>query len=178
MGKRKSGVARGLFGRFLRNNKGATALEFALVGFPFLFTFLGLLEVALIFLASSALENGTQEAARTIRTMQLQNAGGGVNDFRQNVCDAATGLISCGTKLNVDVQVYPSFTVANMNPPVTPAGIPIPGQFTPGTNGQVVVVKVYYVWDLFTPGIGLLLGNMGSLDSRLLLSTSAFRNEP
>lgn len=178
MRKIEPGGARWRFGRFWRNTKGATAVEFAMVAAPFLFTLFAILEVALIFYGSSALENGVQAAARTIRTRELQLAGGGVNDFRNNLCAEATALISCGTKLNVDVRTYPAFANADMSPPVDVNGNPIPGQFNPGGPEQVVVVRVYYVWDVYTPFLGALLGNIGSSNSRLLLSTAAFRNEP
>lgn len=165
-------------GRFFRDAKGATAVEFALVVAPFLFTMMAILEVALIFYGSSALENGVQEAARTIRTRELQLAGGGVNDFRTKLCAEAAVLIQCGSKLTVDVRTYPSFAAAIVTPQLDVNGNPLPGQFLPGGPEQIVVVQVYYVWDVFTPFLGAVLGNIGSTNSRLLLSTAAFRNEP
>ena len=41
---------------------------------------------------------------------------------------------------------------------------------------EVVVVRTYYVWKLFTPGISQ-LSNMDG-DSRLLTAGAVFRNEP
>ncbi len=178
MRKKISGAVKGRFGRFLRDIKGATALEFALVATPFLFTLFAILEVALIFFVSSALESGVQEASRTIRTRELQMSGGGLAEFRQRVCDTTSGFISCDADLNVDVRTYPAFADADMSPPVDADGNPIPGVFNPGGPLQVVVVRVYYVWRVHTPGLGLILGNIGSTNSRLLLSTAAFRNEP
>ncbi len=178
MRKKVSGSGRWRFGRFLRDTKGATALEFAIVATPFLFTLFAILEVALIFFGSSALESGVQAAARTIRTRELQLSGGGLAEFRTQLCAQAAGLIACDTRLNIDVRTYPSFAGADMTPPVDALGNPIPGPFDPGGPEQVVVVKAYYVWKIYTPGLGLLLGNIGSSNSRLLLSTAAFRNEP
>lgn len=173
-----SGSGRWRFGRFRRDTKGAAAVEFALVGAPFLLTLFALLEVALIFFGSSALEGGVQEAARTIRTRELQISGGGVDEFRDRLCAEAVGLISCGTKLNVDVRTYPNFAEADLTPPVDAEGNPLAGAFDPGGPEQVVIVRVYYVWDVYTPFLGAILGNIGSTNSRLLLSTAAFRNEP
>ena len=45
-----------------------------------------------------------------------------------------------------------------------------------GTALEVVVVRTYYVWKLFTPGISQ-LSNMAG-DSRLLTAGAVFRNEP
>lgn len=166
------------WGRFLRAVNGATAVEFAMVAAPFLFTMFAVLEVAMIFFGSSALEGGVQEAARLIRTRQLQIAGQGVAEFRNRLCADAIGLISCGTNLNVDVRTYPQFADADLSPPVDAQGNPLAGQFNAGGPGDVVVVRVYYVWDIYTPFLGAILGNVGSTNSRLLLSTAAFRNEP
>lgn len=178
MRKLVSDSRRWRFSRFLRDTKGAGAVEFAMVAAPFMFTMFALLEVALIFFGSSALEGGVQQAARTIRTGELQNSGGGVDAFRSRLCEEAVGLISCGSRLNVDVRTYPTFADADLTPPVTADGTPIPGDFDPGGREDIVVVRVYYVWDVHTPWLGLLLGNIGSTNSRLLLSTAAFRNEP
>ena len=165
-------------GEFLRDTSGAGAVEFAMVAGPFLFTLFAVLEVAIIFFGSSALETGVQEAARTIRTRELQLSGGGLAEFRDRLCDEASALIACDTRLNIDVQTYPSFADADLAPPVDADGNPLPGVFMPGGPSQVVVVKAYYVWQVYTPGLGLMLGNIGSTNSRLLISTAAFRNEP
>ncbi|MFZ5915151.1 MAG: TadE/TadG family type IV pilus assembly protein [Pseudomonadota bacterium] len=163
---------------FWRDEKGVTIVEFAAVAAPFFFTLFAVLEVATIFFGSSALETGVQEAARMIRTRELQLSGGGLEEFRAKLCEEATGLISCGSKLNIDVRTYPSFADADMDPPVDSEGNPLPGSFIPGGPLDVVVVRAYYVWDVHTPFLGVLLGNIGSTNSRLLLSTAAFRNEP
>jgi Flp pilus assembly protein TadG len=163
---------------FLRDTRGAAAVEFAMVAAPFMFTMFAVLEVAMIFFGSSALEGGVQEAARQIRTRELQTSGQGVAEFRDRLCAEAVGLISCGVKLNVDVRTYEQFEDADLSPPVDAAGNPIAGQFDPGGPEDVVVVRVYYVWQVYTPFLGAILGNVGSSNSRLLLSTAAFRNEP
>ncbi len=49
-------------------------------------------------------------------------------------------------------------------------------QFQPGNPLEVVVVRVFYDWRLFTPGITL-LANLAK-DRRVLTAATAFRNEP
>lgn len=164
--------------RFWRDERGATAVELALVATPFFATLFAVLEVTMIFFGSSALETGVQEAARTIRTRELQISGGGLEEFRDRLCEQAGTLISCGSKLNIDVATYPAFADADLTPPVDAQGNPVPGNFNPGGPLDVVVVRAYYVWDVYTPFLGALLGNVGSTNARLLISTAAFRNEP
>ena len=53
-------------------------------------------------------------------------------------------------------------------------------QYDPGGAGDIVVVRVFYEWDLIAelPNIiGLGLGNMSN-GNRLLTASAAFRNEP
>ncbi len=178
MRNKGSGESKWRLGRLWRNIRGATAVEFAIVGLPFFLTLFTVLEVAMIFYGSSAIETGVQEAARTIRTRELQLSGGGLAEFRARLCDEAAILISCDSRLNVDVRRYPAFADADLTPPVDAEGNPIPGEFDPGGPEEVVVVRVYYVWEIHTPLVGYLLGNIGSSNSRLIMSTAAFRNEP
>lgn len=163
--------------RFAANTRGVAAVEFALVATPFFLTLFAMIEVSMIYLGSIALDNGTQQAARMVRTGQIQG-GGGAQVFRDTVCGESFALLSCGADLYVDVRAYPSFATIDTAPPVDADGNPIPGQFNTGTAGDVVMVRTYYVWPVFTPGLSLFLGNVGSSGARLLISTTAFRNEP
>lgn len=164
----------GWAGRFSRNTGGTAAVEFALVATPFFLTLFAMLEVSMIYLGSIALDNGTQTAARMIRTGQTSDLA----SFRATVCAESFGLLSCDSKLFVDVQSYPSFAGVDLSPPVDEDGNPTPGLFQSGNAGDVVVARTYYVWPIFTPGLHYLLSNIGSSGNRLLLSTTAFRNEP
>ena len=161
-----------------RARSGATVVEFALVAAPFFLTLFGVLEVAMIYFGSNALESGTAQAARLVRTGQIQLNGGDMQTFRDSLCAETTALLDCDDKLYVDVRSYPSFANVDLSPPVDNEGNPQAGQFNAGQAGDVVLVRTYYVWEVHTPLLGELLGNVGSTGSRLLMSTAAFRNEP
>src|ERR1700757_628082 len=73
--------------RFLRAERGATAVEFALVSLPMLVMVFGLLELALVFLVGLTLDNATQIASRQIRTGEFQTSGGTSKaNFKTLVC--------------------------------------------------------------------------------------------
>jgi len=178
-GFRRARVLRALRG-CARDRSGAMAVEFAMVAAPLLFMLFAVMELALVFLVSSSLENATAEAARTIRTGAVQTAGGGSKDgFRNDVCGRLGWLQDqCQTNLSIDVRTYTQF--ANQNAPD-----PVSNQtwneastiFSVGEPGDIVLVRSFYRWKLITP---FLNGGLERLSGGVTLLTAAatFRNEP
>lgn len=171
--------SRALLRRFAAARRGATAVEFALVAAPFLALMFGVLELGLVFMVSTTLDNATEAAARTIRTGQLQTAGGSANSFKTAVCNNMSWLgSSCAGKLTVDVRTFPKFADVAMADPVTDGAIDASKtNFTPGNGEDIVVVRAYYEWTLITPMLNAGLANLGGT-KRLIYSTVTFRNEP
>ncbi|MFO1090226.1 MAG: TadE/TadG family type IV pilus assembly protein [Hyphomicrobiales bacterium] len=169
------------FKRFRRADSGVAAIEFAMVGLPFLWLLCATFETGLVLIAEYTIENGTQQAGRMIRTGQVQTQGLTQAKFKDIVCSGlATTMLDCKNNLYVDVRSFPSFSAVSLPPPVvngqlSPAAT-TNSSYQPGTPLQVVVVRTYYNWKLFTPGISK-LANLGST-SRLLASSTSFRNEP
>ena len=174
--------SRGFFVRFARDERGAEALEFALVSFPFIALVLGILELGMIFLISTTLENATMDASRRIRTGELQTAGGSVQTaFMDTICGEMTWMgtvTACEATLSVDVRTLTAFQNAGLPDPVTgkvfnKAAL----TFVPGNANDIVLVRAYYPWTLFTPSLD---GNLYQLANgqTLIKSTATFRNEP
>jgi Flp pilus assembly protein TadG len=153
-------------------------VEFALVATPFFALLFGILEIALIFFASAVIEDGVAEAARDIRTGQLQNAGQDEEDFRAAICQRIEAVADC-SRLRVDVRTFDNFSSSQMGAPTDGDGDLDDSGFTfdPGEAGDVVVVRVFYDWQLLGPGLINGLSNMPG-NRRLISSASAFRNEP
>ena len=164
--------------RFSGDRRGAAALEFALVATPFFMLLFGILEIALIFFASAVIEDGVAEAARDIRTGQLQTAGQNEADFRAIICQRIDAVADCG-RLRVDVRRFEDFASTDFTAPQDEDGeLDDSGfQFDPGQAGDVVVVRVFYDWPLLGPGMINGLSNMPG-NRRLISSATAFRNEP
>lgn len=171
--------SRSLVRRFVAARRGATAVEFALIAAPFLALMFGVLELGLVFMVSTTLDNATEAAARTIRTGQLQTAGGSADSFKTAVCNNMTWLGStCSSRLTVDVRTFPKFADVAMSDPVTDGAIDASKTtFTPGSGEDIVVVRAYYEWTLITPMLNAGLANLGGT-KRLVYSTVTFRNEP
>lgn len=166
--------------RFARATGGATAVEMGLIAMPFLALMFGIIELALIFLVSASLENATDEAARTIRTGQLQTgAAATAATFKTSICNNLGWLQGdCGANLYVDVETFPTFAAviapqAVVNKTFNPAAL----VFNPGGPGNIVVVRAYYQWTLVAPLMSQALVQLGG-GKTLITSTAAFRNEP
>jgi len=172
--------------RFARAKRGATAVEFGLVAVPILTMIFGLLELALVFMVATTLDQATQAAARRIRTGEFQSDAAPTEiNFKAMVCQNMTWLQSqCASSLWLDVQTFSNYAALAGAPPVpiatldpnSPTANPC---FQPGQPADIVLVRTYFQWDLITPLLSSALQNMGSTSGkRLISSTTAFRNEP
>jgi len=168
--------------RFARARRGATAVEFAIIAFPFMVLLFGVVELGMVFLVSTTLQNATDNAARKIRTGEFQTSGANTKAaFKTLVCNNMTWLSSaCSANLTVDVQTFANF--ANL----AADGQADPKTFDPnntcwssGQPGDIVLVRTYYSWNIFTPLLDTALVNMGTGSGKRLISSAAsFRNEP
>lgn len=165
--------------RFARAESGASAVEFAMVAAPFLALVFAILETALVFFASQSLEAAATDSARLIMTGQAQTAGWSQSDFKTAVCNRlAGGLFDCANGVYVDVKTYTSFTSISTTPPITNGRLDTSNMaYTPGTPGDIVVVRLYYQWPIVVSMFGDNLSNLNG-NQRLLVATSVFRNEP
>lgn len=169
-------------GAFARAERGGTAVEFALISLPFMVLIFGILELALVFLAATTLENAVENASRKIRTGEFQtSAASNKSDFKALVCGGMTWLgADCGANLTVDVRTFSNFASLANNDPL-PASTFTEAQtcWSPGQPGDIVLVRAYYKWKLFTPVLDGALQNMGGgTGTRLISMATAFRNEP
>jgi Flp pilus assembly protein TadG len=169
--------------RFRRNRRGSAAVEFALVAPLFFALLFAIIETALVFFASQVLETVAQEAARTILTGQAQNAGYQTeSDFKSKVIcptgNVANVLFDCTNGIFVDVQSYSAFGNVTLNSQIDAGNNFINNmKYCPGNAGDIVVVRVFYQWQLFVTGLGYNIANLTG-SRRLLSATAAFRNEP
>jgi Flp pilus assembly protein TadG len=167
--------------RFGRAQGGATSIEFAMVAAPFLYLLMAIFETGLMLFAEYIIENGVAKAARQIRTGQVQTQGMSASQFKTLVCGNLAAFLDCDANLNVDVRSFTKFADVDLPAPLNEDGtlsesVTSSASFDPGDAMEVVVVRPYYAWKLFTPGITHLANMAG--DKRLLTAGAAFRNEP
>ena len=171
---------RGVLTRFSRGRSGSTAVEFAMLALPFLGLLFGIIELGMIYLISTTLDNATTDAARQIRTGQLQTAGGATaTSFGTLVCNEMSWLGSnCSANLSVDVRTFTTFSSTNIAEPIT-SGVFSSSSllFQIGGPGDIVLVRTYYPWQLVTPFLDGSVANLSN-GQMLIQSSTTFRNEP
>jgi len=164
--------------RFARQQKGTAAVEFGLVAAPFLALIFAIMETAVVFFASQALETAVADSARLILTGQAQTQSYTQSQFKNAVCAKIYGLFDCQNGVYVDVNTFSSFSNVTMNNPVDANGNFVNNfSYRPGGPGDIVVVRLFYQWPVYVSLLGFNLQNMSG-GKRLLAATAAFRNEP
>ena len=164
--------------RFLRQDDGAAAVEFALVATPFLALIFAIIETAMVFFAGQSLEAAVTVSSRLILTGQAQTSGLTQATFKNQVCTQIVSLFDCANKLYVNVQKYTDFGSASTTPPYNAGQLDTTKMnYVPGGPGDVVVVSLYYQWPIY---VSLLSNNLANQNgnNRLLIATTVFRNEP
>ncbi len=174
-------ILRFRFLRGLRGERGATLVEFALIAFPFFLLVFGILEIGFIIWGTYELDNATEDAAREIRTGQIQSSAANTPaGFKALVCGRVTVLSQCTSKLQVDVRSFANYTDIQSNQPTPLDGDgKLQTNFTYDTGGSrsIILVSTFYQWPLFSGITSFALSNMADGD-RLLRASAAFRNEP
>lgn len=164
--------------RLLKRQDGNAAVEFGLVAAPFLALVFAILETAIVFFASQALETAVVDSARLIMTGQAQSQNFDAAAFKNAVCARIYGLFNCQSGVFVDVKTFTSFSNVTFSNPVDANGnFQNNFSYQPGGPGSIVVVRLFYQYPVYVSLLGLNLSNMSG-GKRLLAATAAFRNEP
>lgn len=161
------------------NERGATAVEFALVAAPLVALTLAGVQTAIIYFFDQTLQTATEKSARSLMTGNAQLAGMTQTQFLNLVCTNAP-VFTCAN-LMVDVESASSFSSISTTP-LTPT-YNAQGQVTntwgysPGGPGDIVIVRVMYNWPVVGGPLSLNLANQANGDY-LIQATSVFKNEP
>lgn len=164
--------------RLMRREDGTVAIEFAFVAMPFFALLVATIETSLIFFAGQTLETAVADSARMIMTLQAQNQGFDYSAFKSQICSRIHGLFDCANGIKLDVNTATAFSAANTAQPLDANGnLTISNTYNPGGPGDIVVVRVVYQWPVWAQFFGINLIN-ASGNTKLLMSTAVFRNEP
>jgi len=168
------------FGAFIKNREGAAAVEFALVAIPLFWMIFGMLEFAAMSIVQTTLDNALSQVGREIRTGEAQTQGKTKVQMKAALCAHLNEIMSleCNNNLFLDVDKFDSFANVGNGTPVANGSIDA-GQigYTPGGANEVILVRAYYQWQVFTPFFGAIFANMAD-GKRLVVSSMMFRNEP
>jgi Flp pilus assembly protein TadG len=179
---------------FLKDDDGATAVEFALVSIPFLGLLFAIFETALVFFTTQTVEAATAQAARNIMTGQAQGntAVTTAAQFKSTYLCPTTGRIlpsyvDCDTII-VDVRPATTWTAADQS---VNFFTETTHKYCSGGSSEIVVVRVGYPMPVYLSVLamnGLALNqtyvltagqtSVGGSNKHLIVATSVFQNEP
>lgn len=184
-------------GRFLGNDDGVTAIEFAMLGPLFIVGMLVTFESSLILFTEYVIQTSVQEAARLVRTGQAQSymkpgmAQPGMTpaQFKTAICSIAKFAFDCEKNLTVYMNTATTFAAleATTPPYLTITGgafgktgsVVNPPPFKCGQPSEAVALIATYDWRIATPWIMSGFANVAGDDrKRRLVGFSMFRNEP
>lgn len=161
-----------LFPTFRKNDRGATAIEFAFVAPMLIALIIATIEIGVLEVMSANLDSAVMTAARKIRTgaSDSPTSSAALADMicAEMIDDSAT----CHTRLATSVQTAATFAAAPATADATPTG-----QFYTSGPGDIVLIRATYRWPLILP---MYAGNfsLSGPTSALLDTRAAFRNEP
>jgi len=168
------------FKAWLRGDEAVTAVEFSMLAMPMFTLIFGILELGMFYAGGSVLEGGSLQAARLIRTGQVQESGDPQTLFAQQLCSNISGLLDC-TKVQYEVIHIANDTFASASsyqPVIDSNGNLVPQPFNPGSSDSVVIIRSYYKWTFYTPFIASLLTGSTSKNWDAHMSTVVVKSEP
>jgi Flp pilus assembly protein TadG len=179
-----------LLRRWRGNEAGATAIEFGILGAPFVTLLFGTMSAGLYFFTNVTMASALTDASRGMRTGQFQEASGAYDGastllqkeqvFMSIMCSKLPPYVDC-SKIVIHAQSNANF--GSITPPVcAEGGVMIPQSaanldFATGGASAVVLVTACYPWSITGHLPFLNLGNLS--DGSFLIQTSVvFRTEP
>lgn len=185
--------ARVLARRLAKDERGATAVELAIVSLPFLAMLFGIMSVCLYFFTVLYTENALWTASRDLRTGIYQTASAGSRyagltgdtlktEFKKAICELTPNYADCMSNMRVLVQSRTTFS-SIVDPNCLTATNDLVSEtdamaaFSVGAASAVVMVTACYKWKF---GGSLPFMKMGSMSdgSLLIQASAAFRTEP
>ena len=176
--------------RFLKSQRGASAVEFALVAPIFLMMMMSTFEVGWFYFVNSTLDTAITDISRKIRTGQVQGGPGFDKDdfFNDTVCPSLSFFGDCHQIATAEVKVFNSFSELYDDENLSSGGDPIICRgddpeavnnipVDPGTENSIVRVRLCIIYRTLNPAVGINL-KQNANGERQLTSTFIFRNEP
>lgn len=161
---------------------GSTAVEFALVA-PFFFGLIfSIFEIGWFYFINSQVDAATTEAARLIRTGQVQKANLTKEDFFEEVCNRLVVFNTCDNALTVEVQRFASFAALAADTSSVACADDDTATidalaYQPGLDNEVIRLRVCVLYKTINPALGVNVADRAN-GKRRLYGSYLLRNEP
>jgi Flp pilus assembly pilin Flp len=178
--------------RLWRDDSGTTAIEFAFIALGLVYFMVGIIEFAMAMTVGNSLEAATNLSSRLGKTGYVDEQAETQEQTILDEVERRVGPMIDMEKLEITNEVYNDFeslTTPDLFEDQNDDGdTEDPGEWTDvdgdgfrdgkdgvGEAGNIVVYKIMYPWQVFTPGIGRIIGNEGIIN---LAAYSVVKNEP
>lgn len=162
------------------DRRGAVIIEFAICASAFLALLLACAQTVLIFFIQQGLQTAAEASARYVMTGEASKGGITADQFRTYACNKMPPVVDC-SRLIVDLQKANNFNdIDTSMPTLTLDGAGQIGnswQYTMGGSGDIMILRVMYVWSVSLGPLNLDFSNAGR-GRRLLIGTMVFKSEP
>ncbi len=163
--------------KWLKGEEAATAVEFALVAFPFTYLLIGIIELSVMFAAMSTLDAATNDAARVIRTGQAQTSADPEQTFKDLLCNRAKVFLNCNNVQYEVIHMNGFSDFASYPPTYDENGDLVSQGFDAGAVDDVILIRTAYKYPLLTPLMGMIFSDTSG-NSKLFVSTVVLETEP
>lgn len=192
----------GLLSRFARSRKGVTAIEFGMVGIPFIGLICAIFETAFVFFTQATFDNAVNNVARKVLVNNFTSTSSQTTSaFKSSTfCTALPSIIDC-SKVTLNVQSFDSSsTFATVASSIGRSWYNNPSaNVNLGLPGSIVLFQAFYPMPVYlsilvasgptSNGAANLLGHSsnsvyanpasgGTGFVHAIFSTVVFRNEP
>lgn len=151
-----------------------------MVAFPFFFMMFAIIEIGMVFVTDSILENAVVETGRLVRTGRAAGAQLTDAQFKTELCGRMSIFASqCPARASIDVREIPQFRNQTPPDPMASGTTFDASQLTyqTGQPGSLMLIRVWYRQPLFTPFLSQALSKLGD-GATIMTATTTFRNEP
>lgn len=157
----------------LRDDSGLAAVEWALVGPPFVLLLLATVELGLVLGTQATMEGAARDAARLMRAGAFSAAPDPQAAFQNVLCSEMSPFASTAScRADMIVSAVSSDGLAPLSfPPCTQAC-----PFETGKPGDVVGIQVTYNRPFVIPWVGSMLSAASDARHVKLVSTVVYRN--
>ena len=165
--------------RLKRDQNGATAIEFAMIGPILIVIIFSLLELSWLIIKMLLLDNAVEVAAKQIYIGNVPDRAA----FESLICDNLPLFNNCSELVNIEAVEIAGFgDIPSSEPECRDSGedsFTPTATYTTGTSSAIVFLRVCVTAPLFTPGLGFGTALPKQPDgSFAIVSSTVFMNEP
>ncbi|KXF79035.1 hypothetical protein ATN84_04640 [Paramesorhizobium deserti] len=165
---------------FRRDRSGTTAVEFAVLIFPFMILIFSVIEVCISFMGQQLLSDTTDRIARQLRTGELRATDVEGRKLHDLICARLEIFVPAGCpELSANLKTYPNYESVPKSGIVDATGhLRLGDTVDPGGATSINQINVLYRWPLLTDIMRRQMQSAGGDGRFPLFATNTWQNEP